>query len=244
MRDRVYAAMEGQSVEPFTFNDEVADVFPDMLARSVPGYATTLRLIRLIAEEVVTPDSSFYDLGCSLGTATLEIHDHIGDRARMIAVDNSPAMIRRLEETLRERDSQIEPVCADVRDIPIENASLTVLNFTLQFIPVEHRPALLRRIGDGTRPGGALVLSEKIRFEDPDTQAHMTELYESFKRANGYSELEISRKRAALENVLIPETLDVHLSRLHAAGFTHCHVWFQCFQFVSILARKPRVKSS
>lgn len=238
MRDRVYADSGDQPLEPFAFTDEVAKVFPDMLARSVPGYATTLRLIRLIADEVVTPDSRLYDLGCSLGTATLEIQEQIGNRAEMIAVDNSPAMIRRLEDSLEGTGKRITASCADIQDTPIQDASLTLLNFTLQFIPLADRPGLLNRIGEGTRPGGALVLSEKVCFEDPHTQQRMTRLYESFKKANGYSELEISRKRTALENVLIPETIQTHLNRLRDAGFDQCEVWFQCFQFVSILARK------
>ncbi len=236
MRDRVYADNGEQPPEPFAFTDEVAKVFPDMLARSVPGYATTLRLIRLIAEEVVPPGSRVYDLGCSLGTASLEIADQIGDRATIVAVDSSEPMIRRLNASLKP-GSPIESHCADIRDIPIKQASLTLLNFTLQFIPLESRPDLLKRICDGTVPGGALVLSEKLSFADEGTQDRMTFLYESFKKANGYSELEISRKRAALEHVLIPETLDTHLTRLSEAGFDHCEVWFQCFQFVSILAR-------
>jgi tRNA (cmo5U34)-methyltransferase len=235
MRDRVYADPAGTS-GPFVFSDEVAKVFPDMLARSVPGYATTLRLIRDIADRVVAPGSRIYDLGCSLGSVSIEIADRIGSRAEIVAVDNAPSMINRLRERVRADALPIRPVLADVRDIRFENAALTVLNFTLQFVPVPDRLSLLRAIAGATRPGGALVLSEKIRFEDERIQADMTALHEGFKKANGYSDLEISRKRAALENVLVPETLDLHRERLLAAGFQRCGVWFQCFNFVSILA--------
>jgi tRNA (cmo5U34)-methyltransferase len=237
MRDHIYADSDGRSPEPFTFNEEVADVFPDMLARSVPGYAATLRLIRIIADQVVTPGSRIYDLGCSLGAASLEIVQQIGDRAEIIAVDNSPAMIDRLQSRL-ESGSPIEPVCANLQDTEIRNASLTLLNFTLQFVPLADREQVLKRIAGGTRPGGALVLSEKIAFADPKEQAGMTALHEAFKRANGYSDLEISRKRTALEHVLLAETAECHLRRLRDAGFTECTVWFQCFNFISILARK------
>ena len=234
MQDRVYA--EGPDLPaPFVFNDEVAEVFPDMLARSIPGYATTLRLIRTIADRVVSPGTRVYDLGCSLGTASLEIVDQIGDRADIISVDNSEAMVRRLSDAA---PSSIQPILSDIRDVDIHDASLTLLNFTLQFLPVEDRLPLLTKIANGTRPGGMLVLSEKIRFEDESTQKEMTALHEAFKKANGYSDMEISRKRTALENVLIPETLHVHKERLAAAGFQSSEVWFQCFNFVSLFAVK------
>jgi len=54
----------------------------------------------------------------------------------------------------------------------------------------------------------------------------------------GYSKLEISQKRAALENVLLPETLEAHRSRLDTIGFDAVDVWFQCFNFASMVAFK------
>jgi tRNA (cmo5U34)-methyltransferase len=121
----------------------------------------------------------------------------------------------------------------------MQQASVIVLNFTLQFIEPAARQALMQRIYEALLPGGILVLSEKIKFADPAEQAFMTELYMEFKRANGYSELEISQKRSALENVLIPDTIATHQQRLSLAGFTHSSVWFQNLVFASILAVKP-----
>ncbi len=118
----------------------------------------------------------------------------------------------------------------------VENASLTILNFTLQFIPPADRLPLLSNIARGTRTGGVLVLSEKIRFEDPVVERELVALHEAFKRENGYSDLEISRKRTALEKVLIPEKLDTHQDRLREAGFSRSQVWLQCFNFASLLA--------
>ena len=118
------------------------------------------------------------------------------------------------------------------------DASVVVFNFTLQFIPPAQRDALLARIGSAMRPGGVLVLSEKIRFEDEHLQALNTDLHHAFKRANGYSDLEISQKRSALENVLVPETIATHQQRLRNAGFTSVDVWFQCFNFASLVAIK------
>jgi len=236
MRDDIF---NQQSPEPasFEFTEAVANVFPDMIARSVPGYAATLRLIGSIADRYVTPGSRVYDLGCSLGAASFSVQRQIGDRAEIIAVDLSPAMIEGLKKELKEREiSNILPELGDVRETSIENARLTVLNFTLQFVPIEDRLKLLSRIAQGTQSGGVLVLSEKIAFEDPVVQKEMRALHEAFKKENGYSDLEISRKRIAIENVLIPETISTHQKRLQEAGFSRSQVWLQCFNFVSLLA--------
>ena len=128
--------------------------------------------------------------------------------------------------------------CADIRDVTIENASIVVLNFTLQFITLEQREPLLQNIYHGLLPGGVLILSEKLCFTEDTEQQLMTDLHLAFKRANGYSDLEISQKRAALENVLIPETLTTHIERLKRVGFSQASQWFQCFNFASILAIK------
>ena len=115
---------------------------------------------------------------------------------------------------------------------------MVLLNYTLQFIPVQDRTPLLRKIYQGMQPGGVLMLSEKICFPDPSQQQLNTELHHAFKRSHGYSELEISQKRAALEQVLLPEAIDTHLQRLREVGFASAQVWFQCFNFASFIALK------
>ena len=167
-----------------------------------------------------------------------------------MAIDSSVAMIQRLRQILASENetlvangeqSQLCPIEvreADIRDVEIENASFAVLNFTLQFISPTERADLLRRVCDGMHAGGALVLSEKIHFEDAAQQALMTELHHDFKRAHGYSELEIAQKRTALENTLVTETMESHQQRLQEVGFSNVSLWFQCFNFVSILAVK------
>ncbi len=236
--DSIYARPVA-SVEPFAFDGRVATVFQDMIHRSVPGYATMIETIGRLAGRFAQPGSRCFDLGCSLGAATLAMRRHVHDRdVRIVAVDNSPAMTERAAEHLRAYRSPVpvDLVCADIEDVALRDASVVVLNFTLQFVPVERRPVLLERIRAGLRPGGILVLSEKIRFPDPDQDALNIELHHDFKRANGYSELEISQKRTALENVLIPETLDTHRARLREAGFTSAEPWYQCFNFMSLVA--------
>lgn len=236
--DRLYADPL-EKVGRFAFDQAVVDVFPDMIKRSVPGYATIIKMIGELAERYARSDSRCYDLGCSLGAATLAMRHRIqAANCEIVAVDKSPAMIERCRQVLA-ADSAEVPVsleCADLNDIRPEGASMLVLNFTLQFIPPEQRQTLLNRLAAGLLPGGVLILSEKLAFEDPQHQELMVELHHNFKRANGYSELEIAQKRSALEQVLIPETLTVHRDRLRRAGFSSVDLWFQCFNFASLIA--------
>jgi tRNA (cmo5U34)-methyltransferase len=227
----------------FTFDDSVARVFPDMIKRSVPGYATIVSMTGLLAGKYASAGSSLYDLGCSLGASTLAMRQHVQQSdCRIISVDNSAAMLERCQSILdSDTDTHATPVtltCADVQDVVITNASVVVLNFTLQFIPRELRDQVISAIYRGLLPGGIMVLSEKVTFEDPHLDALNIELHHQFKRANGYSELEVARKRSALENVLLPETLSQHKQRIAGAGFNSCDVWFQCFNFASLIALK------
>lgn len=225
----------------FTFDDSVAAVFPDMIKRSVPGYTTIIAMTGLLAKRYATPGSHLYDLGCSLGASSLAMRQNVqASDCLIIGVDNSSAMLKQCRNIIDTdtHDTPVDLVCADLQDVTIENASVVVLNFTLQFVPVAIRDEVIARIYAGLRPGGIMILSEKVTFEDPHLDELNIDLHHEFKRANGYSDLEIARKRAAIENVLVPETLNQHKQRMSAAGFSSCDVWFQCFNFASLVALK------
>ena len=239
-RDRIYAAPK-ETRGDFVFDKLVARVFPDMINRSVPGYASVIAMTGVLAAEYVQPDTLCYDLGCSLGATAIAMQGGIRvPGCRVIGVDNSEAMLDRARERIDtvKNKTPIELICTDIQDIEIADASMVVLNFTFQFIPVDQRSRLLKKIYSGLRPKGILVLSEKITFDDPEEERLQIEMHHAFKRANGYNDLEISRKRSALENVLIPESLNTHKQRLREAGFSRADVWFQCFNFISLVARK------
>jgi tRNA (cmo5U34)-methyltransferase len=240
-KDQIYKSDEGD--EPFRFDDKVARVFPDMLRRSIPGYAASLEAIGSLAARYVRAGTSCYDLGCSLGAATIAMRQGIREAGcRIVAVDTSPAMIERCEDVVAQDSgptdlmTDVEFVLGDIRDIDFVNASMVVLNYTLQFIPPADRDALLRDICAGMNDGGILVLSEKVVDENPNMESLLVDLHHEHKRRNNYSALEISRKRAALENVLIPETVSSHRERLAQAGFSHSAVWLRNFNFVSLIA--------
>ncbi len=225
----------------FVFDESVVSVFPDMIRRSVPGYTTIIAMIGDLAERYAQSGSRCYDLGCSLGAATLAMRHQIrATDCEIVGIDNSSAMIERCRSVI-DADSRDVPVtlaCQSIQDTDITNASMVVLNFTLQFIPVDERQDIIRRIYQGLRPGGVLIISEKVSFEDPQHQQLMIDLHHNFKRANGYSDLEIAQKRSAIEDVLIPETLATHRQRLKSAGFSDADVWFQCLNFASLIAQK------
>lgn len=241
--DKIY--QQNSEEKPFRFNEDVAKVFPDMLQRSIPGYAATIEAIGSLAARYVLEDTNCYDLGCSLGAATISMRQGIqNDGCRIMAVDTAPAMTKRCRDIIAEDDrlfapaTSVEVIEGDIRDIEITNASMVVLNYTLQFLSMDDRCALARSIHAGLNDGGLLVLSEKVVDENAEMEQLLVDLHHEHKRRNDYSELEISRKRAALENVLIPETVSAHRERLKNAGFRHAAVWLRYFNFVSIIAIK------
>jgi tRNA (cmo5U34)-methyltransferase len=239
--DKLYASPLEEMVD-FRFDERVVDVFPDMIQRSVPGYANMISTIGILAQQYAQVGTRCYDLGCSLGAVSLSIRQRLplSTITEIIAVDNSASMVEKAAVILSNEPgfTPVELHCADINDISIENASVVVLNFTLQFVAPEHRQALVDKIYAGLVPGGILILSEKLAFESEQVNNFHIEAHHGFKRANGYSDLEISQKRSALEQVLIPETLTEHQNRLQQAGFEFIQPWFQCFNFASLLAQK------
>ncbi len=239
MRDTIFAS--GAPPVRFQFDEQVAGVFDDMIRRSVPGYEYVVAMCGLFAGRLAQAGANCYDLGCSLGTTTLAMRSRIAvPDCRIVAVDNSAAMVERcrLKVAADANSVPVEVVEADIRDINFERNILTVSNYTLQFLAPEDRMPLLQRIWDSMLPGAALILSEKVTFEALANRELFREIYHDWKAGNGYSRLEISRKRDALENVLIPDTIDCHLRRLQSIGYRQAEVWFQSFNFVSIVAFK------
>ena len=237
-RDEIYADADGPD-GPFEFSAKVAEVFPDMLRRSIPGYAATIQAISSLTREFAMANTNLYDLGSSLGAASRAMaHGIAVSGCRIVAVDNAPAMVRKCRSLFDADpiDLPIEVTCADIRETPIENASVVVMNYTLQFLPPDDRERVIASIADGLKPGGVFVLSEKVVHPDPKIEATLQSLHLDFKRRHSYSEMEIARKRASLENVLVPDTVDDHEARLINAGFKSAGVWLRYFNFVSLIA--------
>jgi len=239
-QDNIYSTYQDK-VEAFKFDDAVASVFSDMIKRSVPGYEAIITMIGVFTQAHAKENTVCYDLGCSLGASTIAILSNLNKQNTSVtAVDNSDAMVARCTENLNQIniDDNFSVICEDIRNVEFKPASVVVLNFTLQFIPEADRLPLLKKIADALVPGGILVMSEKICFDDSALNDIQTELHHAFKKAQGYSDLEISQKRTALENVLIPEPEKVHLERFKQAGFSKSQMWFRCLNFSSFYAIK------
>jgi len=235
-KDQVFAKPLSD-VGAFEFNENVARVFQDMISRSVPGYELLLRMIGLYASVFVQDHSNVYDLGCSLGEVSRIVEQqtrHLD--CNIIAVDNSPSMIGQCKQQGESR--KIQWICDDIQNIEICNASMIALNLTLLFIEPNKRQTLISSIAQGLNPGGVLVLSEKVLLEEGLENERMVQLHQAFKKTQGYSDLEISQKRTALENVLVPDQQSMHYQRLKEAGFSEIYLCFRCFNFVSYLAIK------
>lgn len=239
-RDILYQKLKSPLL-PFEFDEQVARVFNDMLHRSIPFYAEIIgRQVQLI-ERFYQPETVIYDLGCSNGNLGMGLIQQMADRPfQMVAVDNSAPMLKAFQERLTglAKGRQITLRCEDIGRTRIDNASVVVLNFTLQFIPPRDRNALIGRIHEGLKPGGVLLFCEKITHVDSVMAELQQAIYYVFKRENGYSDLEISQKREALEKVLIPESLGSHLGRLKQAGFSSVDVWLKWFNFAALIAIK------
>ncbi len=239
-RDEVFSKSLSHIPE-FQFDERVTRVFEDMIKRSVPGYDLLIYLIGLYTQVFVTDESSVYDLGCSTGVATCMVASiNKNNNVNIVAIDSSEAMISQCEMNLKEAGvlNNVNLICGDLNDTLINNASMVILNLTLQFIEPNNRQNVLQSIYNGLNQGGVLVLSEKVFFTDPILNTSMIELHQAFKKTQGYSELEISQKRTSLENILIPDSKDQHIARLKGIGFSQVFLCFQCLNFVSFLAIK------
>lgn len=238
-RDTLFT--RGAITEDFRFSAEVAEVFDDMLNRSVPNYHQVIDMTAQLLERHLAKGDQVYDLGCSTGTTLVELARRLAPLGlHFTGVDNSAAMIRKaaLKAALYSKKEQIDFLEKDITDLRLEDAGAIILNYTLQFVRPLQRAEFLSKVYGFLKPGGLLIMSEKIISHDAVLNRSFIDLYHAFKRAQGYSELEISQKREALEHVLIPFSIAENRKLLSAAGFSSAETFFQWFNFISFIAIK------
>ena len=230
-----------ETVADFHFGEKVAKVFDDMVGRSVPFYGEMQRMIAEMTGDFAVGGTNLYDLGCSTGTTMLDIDPYVDRNVRFVGVDNSEEMLKKCRNKLEEQKftRAHELRCVDLNQgVHIENASVVMMILTLQFIRPLYRDKLIGSIFNGMNENGALIMVEKLIGEDSLFNRLFIKYYYDFKKRNGYSELEISQKREALENVLVPYKLMENREMLLRAGFRYCDVFFKWYNFSGIIAVK------
>lgn len=237
--DRVFA--EPQQTTDFKFDSRTAGVFDDMVGRSVPFYDEIQRMTTELAADFAVPGTNLYDLGCATGTTLAALEAVVDPGVRFVGIDNSAQMLEKARNKLEALPSRRERalVVGDLHDeLNIENASVVILTLTLQFVRPLHRERVIQSIADGTNQQGALILVEKLTENDTLFNRLFIKYYYDMKRRHGYSDLEISQKREALENVLIPYHLEENEALVRRCGFTKFQVWFRWYNFCGMIAVK------
>jgi tRNA (cmo5U34)-methyltransferase len=239
-KDEVFKG-EIEKASDFKFGANVAKVFDDMVSRSVPYYGEMQRMTAELAADHAKEGTNVYDLGCSTGTTMIGMDTMVNPNIKFIGIDDSQEMLDKCKSKLMELgfSRSYELHCADLgQGIKIENASVVVLCLTLQFVRPIYRERLLQDIYNGLNPGGVLILVEKILAEESNFNRDFIDYYYNYKRRNNYSEMEISQKREALENVLVPYKLSENITLLRDKGFAHCEVFFKWYNFAGLIAVK------
>ncbi len=237
MRDELFTE---ELKKQFEFDERVAGVFDDMLSRSIPYYALALELSADFALANLPKEGGWvYDLGCSTGSLLLEIERRAGAKnSRLIGIDNSEAMLSRARAKALGYGSRVDFIQGDILDFEYQKSEVILCHYTLQFIRPIHRAYLVQKLYDSLKPEGILIFSEKVVSEDRVLDHQMIERYYAYKREQGYSEVEIVKKREALENVLIPYTAKENEKMLLEAGFAHVETLFRWVNFATFIAKK------
>jgi tRNA (cmo5U34)-methyltransferase len=194
-----------------------------------------------MALDFAVEETNIYDLGCSTGTTLLNLNSAIGNKVKYIGIDYSEDMLERCEKKLSENKfcGEYELRYADLnKEMHFENASIILMVLTLQFIRPLYREKLIENIYSGMNDNGGFILVEKVLGEDSLFNRLFIKYYYDYKKGKGYSELEITQKREALENVLIPYKLLENRELLLQKGFRHCDIFFKWYNFCGMVAVK------
>lgn len=256
MKDKIFSTPMDQ-IPPFSFNENVANVFDDMISRSIPFYHEMQTMVIRLAQHYIQNNSTVYDLGCATGHTFAQLIPHFSERPiQWVGIDNSKEMLEKAQDKWdttphpnannRHSRESGNPGCSNptwhqadlTQATTFPNASLILSILTIQFIPINARAQLLKNMASSLQENGAAIIVEKIKGETKQTEQQFIDLYHQYKADRGYSELEIAQKRDALENVLVPLTLSENISELKKAGFSHVEPFFRWFNFAGLIALK------
>ncbi len=235
MKDNVFAS---KIEKKFEFDEAVASVFDDMLARSVPFYDDVRRLIISLVLLREKDGKRVVDLGSSTAKFLLELSSGMQTKMLLTGIDNSLPMLERARQKCLAFGAEIELVLGDILKYDYKQVDFVIANYTLQFIRPMERLKLTKKICDGLNEEGLFIFSEKVVFADKKLDKEMIDIYYAYKKQQGYSEYEIAQKREALENILIPFTIEENIRMCKDAGFRSVETIFQWANFVTFVAKK------
>jgi tRNA (cmo5U34)-methyltransferase len=235
MKDNIF---EKPIKKQFEFDEDVASVFDDMLSRSVPHYDDMLNLTTSFALKYTKDNSRIYDLGCSTATTLINIAKNSDNILNLVGIDTSDAMLKRAKHKANAYGIGIEFIEDDIFNVDFEKSDVIISNYTLQFIRPLQREQLIKKIYDSLEVGSVFIFSEKVITDNKILNKQYIDEYYDFKKTQGYSEFEISQKREALENVLIPYSYEENQKMILDAGFTNFDCLFKWINFATFIAIK------
>ncbi len=245
MRDRVFN--KKSKIGDFVFDKKVADVFDDMVNRSVPNYNEIQRMIIEQSLQFIKPKTKVYDLGCSTATTLSLLAKNVDARSvTFVGVDNSRQMIAKAGEKLRKHrlTNRVKLLCEDIVKVNVQNSSAVIMTFTLQFVRPLYRDELIRKIYNGLTDGGCLLVVEKILADNSMLNRLYIDYYYNYKRRRAYSEMEISQKREALENVLVPYRASENMELFTRNGFEIADMFYKWYNWAGFIAIKHKISGS
>ena len=218
------------------FNEEVANVFDNMLERSIPQYDVMRELVKRIGFKYVQLGSTIVDIGCSNGNAVDPFVKSYNMDCNYLLLDVSEPMLEKCKEKFGFLDGIMN---YDItKGIPKTDASLVLSILTLQFTPIEYRQKIVQSIYDNLREDGAFILVEKVLGNTNEIDEVFVNEYYQMKSENAYTREQIQNKRKSLEGVLVPITAKWNEELLRSAGFRKIDCFWRCLNFAGWIAIK------
>jgi len=235
MKDNIF---EKPIEKQFEFDEQVAAVFDDMIERSVPNYRQNIELIVDLLLRRIKRGMHVVDLGSSTGSMLIELARRCKEEVKFTGIDEALAMVELAQKKARAYEVEVDFVCEDIMKYDFSGADIILANYTLQFIRPIIRTDAVQKIYDSLKPCGLFICSEKVLMQNSWLNKQIIDIYYDYKQQQGYSKSEIMQKREALENVLIPYTIEENRLMLESCGFESVDTFFQWGNFVTMVAFK------
>lgn len=225
--------------QKWEFDEEVTNVFDDMLERSIPDYSNMRNLVHKLTLKYAKKGTIIMDLGCSTGEAIRKSVEKLKDNF-FVGLEVSAPMRRKAQESFK-KFNNVEIINQDLREgLPSYDKKISVILsvLTIQFTPIEYRLNIIKNIYQSLSKGGVFIFVEKVLGETAEIDNTFVELYYDLKGENGYTQEKIQKKRKSLEGVLVPVTSSWNIELLKKAGFEDIDCFWRDLNFAGYIAVK------